>query len=135
MLERLVQGLDAEVRIERVGQTPGQHLAARPIHHRDEVQKASLQWDIGNIRAPHVVRPRDRQIAQQVGIDPVRRVRLRRPGPLEDRLQAQEPHQAPDALAADPGALAQQPARMRRDERILDLALERWSQRRTMRPC
>ena len=29
---RLVQGLDAEVRIERVGQAPGQHLAARPIH-------------------------------------------------------------------------------------------------------
>ena len=49
--------------------------------------------------------------AQQVGIDPVRRVRLRRPGPLEDRLQAQEPHQAPDSLTADPGALAQQPAR------------------------
>ena len=40
------------------GQAPGQDLAARPVHHRDEVQKASLQWDIGNIRAPHVVRSR-----------------------------------------------------------------------------
>ena len=62
-LERLVQGVHAEARIERVGQAPGQDLAARPVHHRDEVQKASLQWDIGNIRAPHVVRSRDLQIA------------------------------------------------------------------------
>ena len=62
-LERLVQGVHAEARIERVGQAPGQDLAARPVHHRDEVQKASLSWDIGNIRAPHVVRPRDLQIA------------------------------------------------------------------------
>ena len=41
-LERLVQGVHAEARIERVGQAPGQDLAARPVHHRDEVQKASL---------------------------------------------------------------------------------------------
>ena len=41
VLQRLVQGLDAEARIERVGQTPGQDLAARPVHHHAEVQKAS----------------------------------------------------------------------------------------------
>ena len=90
-LERLSQGRDAEARLERVGQAPGQHLAARPVHHRDQVQKAPLQWDVGDIRAPHVVRPRDRQVAQQVRIDPVSRVRLRRPGVLEDRVQPQQP--------------------------------------------
>ena len=38
--------------------------------------------DVGDIRAPHVVRPRDRQVAQQGGRDPVSLVRLRRPGAL-----------------------------------------------------
>ena len=110
VLERLVQGLDAEVRIERVGQAPGQHRAARPIHHGDQVQKAPLQGDVGDIRAPHVVRPRDRQIAEQVGIDPVRRVRLRRPGPLEERVHPQPSHQAAHPLARDRLALAAEPA-------------------------
>ena len=50
------------------------------------------------------------RLAQQVWVDPVLWVRLRRPGPLEDRLQAQAPHQAPDSLAADPYLLAPEPA-------------------------
>ena len=81
-LERLSHGRDAEAQLERVGQAPGQYLAARPVHHRDQGQKAPLQRDVGDIRAPHVVRPRDRQVAQQGGRDPVSRVRLRRPGAL-----------------------------------------------------
>ena len=44
-LERLAQGLDAEARLERVGQPPGQYLAARPVHHGDQVQKAPLQGE------------------------------------------------------------------------------------------
>ena len=39
-----------------------------------------------------------RQIAQQVGIDPVRRVRLRRPGPLVERVHPQQSHQAAPPL-------------------------------------
>ena len=70
---------------------------ASTVHHRDQVQNAPLQWDVGDIRAPHVVRPRDH---------PVSRVRLRRPGALEDRVQLQHQEQAahPDrvALPAEP---------------------------------
>ena len=58
-LERLVQRLDAEAGLERVGQALGQPRAARPVHHGDQGQKAPPQGDVGNIRAPHVVRPRD----------------------------------------------------------------------------
>ena len=101
-LKRLVQRLDAEAGIERVDRRPGQPRAARPVHHDGQVQKAPPQGDVGNISAPHVVRPRDRQIAQQVGIDPVRRVRLRRPGPRVERVHPQQSHQAAHPLARGP---------------------------------
>ncbi|MPL79696.1 hypothetical protein SDC9_25580 [bioreactor metagenome] len=34
----LVQGLDAELRLQRVRAAPGQDLAGEPVHDRDQVE-------------------------------------------------------------------------------------------------
>ena len=49
-------------------------MPGRPVHYRHEVEKPSRDRDIGDVRAPHVVRPGDREVAQQVGEDPVLRL-------------------------------------------------------------
>ena len=49
--ERLGQGVDTEVRLERVRQPPGQDLPARPIHDRDQIEKAARQRDVRHVRA------------------------------------------------------------------------------------
>ena len=50
-----LQRLDAE------RQPPGEHVAAEPIHHRDQVQVAAAQRHVGDVAAPHLVGPVDRQ--------------------------------------------------------------------------
>jgi hypothetical protein len=53
--------------------TPRQNVSAVPVHHRDQIEKAPGHRDVSNVGGPHLVRPLDRQAAQQVGIDPVLR--------------------------------------------------------------
>jgi hypothetical protein len=56
---------------------------------------------IGNVGAPHLVGPRDRKPAQQVGILAVRGVGNTRTRPAPDCLQAHLPAQPLEALAVD----------------------------------
>ena len=104
----LLQSLNAELHVHGVRYPPGQHLARRPVHHRDQVEKAAPHRQVGDVGAPDLVRPIDRQIPQQIREDLVLGVRHRRPRPLVDWCQAHLRHQPPDALAADRIALAPQ---------------------------
>src|SRR5579884_2378796 len=54
-LEGFPHCLDAEVRRQRVGETPGQHAARCPIHDNEKVEKSTSHRDVRDIRTPHVV--------------------------------------------------------------------------------
>ena len=49
-----------------------------PILDRDQVQEAAVQRNVRHVGAPGLVRTFDRSVAQQIGVDPVLRVRNRR---------------------------------------------------------
>ena len=50
--QRVVEGFDAEARVEGVRQPPGQHMPACPVHDRYEVQAPAAHWDVGDVSAP-----------------------------------------------------------------------------------
>ena len=60
-----------------LSRSPGQHEAARPVHHRHQVEPTAHR-DVGDVRAPQLAGPDDVQAAQQVRIDSVARLRPRR---------------------------------------------------------
>ncbi len=99
--QRLVQCLDAEPGIHGVRQPPRQDMARRPVHDRDQIQEPAPHRDVGDVGAPDMIGAVHRHIPKQIGIDPVRRVRRAGPRRLVDRLQAHEPHQAPNPVTAD----------------------------------
>src|SRR6516165_9797611 len=47
--ERFLERLDAKIGVERVGETPGQHRAADPIHDHHQVEKALGHRDVGDV--------------------------------------------------------------------------------------
>ncbi len=59
--QRLGLGLDAEPGVHGVRQPPGENMARRPIHNCDQIQKAALDRDVGDVGAPHPVGAVDRQ--------------------------------------------------------------------------
>lgn len=70
--ECFVEGFDAEFRAERVRQPPRQHRAAHPVHDHHQIEEAPGHRDVGVAGAPHLIDPRDRDPAEQVGVDLVR---------------------------------------------------------------
>lgn len=83
----LVQCLDAEVRLQRVRDAPGQHLARVPVHDRHQIEEPSPHPQIGDVRSPNLIGPIHPQPAQQVGIRLVPLRRLAGVGLLVDRLR------------------------------------------------
>ena len=79
----------------------GQHLAGRPVHDRHQVEEATAHGDVGHVGTPHVIGPFDRQLAQQIGIDPVLRVWITSPRSLTDRRQPHLRHQPPHTPSTD----------------------------------
>ena len=67
----------AEVTGHGVGHPLGEHLPRVPVHDRDEVEEALLERDVGDVRAPHLVRVIDAETPQQVGVFRMVRVGLR----------------------------------------------------------
>ena len=103
------QGFDAEISVQGVGQPPGHHVAAVPIHAGHQVQEAPGHGDVGDISRPHLVGPGDLHATQQIRVDLVPRRRLAGPGPPVDDLQSQGPHQTLDPLPVYPVTLSAQP--------------------------
>lgn len=63
-LDRLLQRIDAEAGIGRIGYVPRQHLA--PVHDCDQIHRAARHRDIRSIRCPDLIRVIDDQSPQQV---------------------------------------------------------------------
>src|SRR5207248_4882040 len=76
--ERFLERLDTRLSTERVRQPPRQYGAAHPVHDDDEVEEALGHRDIGNVRAPDLVDPLDRDAPEQIRVDFVRRSCLAR---------------------------------------------------------
>lgn len=100
-LKRLLQRVQTEPTVERVGQMPVDHVVAEPINDRHQVHEAAQQRHIRDVGAPDLIGPRDRQLAQQVRIDLVFGIGNGRLGLRIDRLQAHETHQPSYPLAVD----------------------------------
>src|SRR5678816_1096812 len=104
----LFQCRNAEVGIHRIRQSPGQDLAAGPVHDRNQVEEAAPHRDVGHVGAPHMVRLIDSQMPKQIRIDFVSRVRLTGLRMLIDRRQTHLGHQPADAMTTNAPAVATQ---------------------------
>lgn len=91
--QRLLQGLNAKMCLHRMGQAPGQDFPTLLIHDRHQREEPALDRNSGDVGAPHLLRSCDRQIPQQIRINPMLRVRLTRTRFLIHRVQAQQCHQ------------------------------------------
>ena len=67
--QSLRQGLRTEVAVQRVRQAPRQHRTRRPVHDCHQILESSLHRDVGDVGAPHLVRPIDPHIPEQIRID------------------------------------------------------------------
>ena len=79
LVNGLVQGRAAEVRLQRVQDAPGQHLAVEPVHalrrlkaiayrSKDghQIKEALSHRQVGDVAAPDLIWPVDPQPAQQI---------------------------------------------------------------------
>src|SRR6202035_3442463 len=101
----------AEARIEQIRQAPGQHVAAHPVHHRNQIEKPARHWKVGDIGRPHLADPLDLKPAQKVRIDPMLWCRLAGTRALVDGRQSHPQHQALHPLAIHRMALCLKPRR------------------------
>src|SRR5712671_1801230 len=74
--ESILQCLDAEGRLHRDRQPPGQNTTCRPIEHDGEIDEAVRHRDIGDVHGPDLVRSRDLDTAQQIRMDLVAGLRI-----------------------------------------------------------
>jgi hypothetical protein len=109
--ERFLERVDTELGAKRVRQSPRQHRTAHPVHDHHQVEKAFGHRDVGDVRAPHLIDPLDRDPTKQIRVDLVRRCRFAGVWSLVDRHQPHQPHQALHPFAVHHVALGRQPRR------------------------
>jgi len=102
----LLEGINAKVGLQGIGNAPGEDFAAVPVHDGHKVHEPMGHGDVGDIRGPDLIGSIDGQVAKQVGEDPMFGV-----GPAGVRLgvyglEAHQTHQPLDMLSIDYGALA-----------------------------
>jgi hypothetical protein len=95
----LLRRLETAPHLPRDRQCPRQHRATAPIHHRDQRDKSPLEPNIGDIRTPDVIHPRDRSPTQQIRVHPRQGRHLTRVRFGRDRFHPDSPQQPRYALA------------------------------------
>ena len=83
-------------------------MARRPIHDRHQIQKAALHRDVGDVGAPDLIGPVDRQPLEKIGINPVSGMGVASSWRLVNRLQAHQTHQASHSMTTNTHAVAPQ---------------------------
>src|SRR5918999_1384250 len=53
--DRFLHGLNAEIRREAVGEPPGEHLTAAPVHDHRQVHKASPHGKVADVHRPDLI--------------------------------------------------------------------------------
>src|SRR5712691_8617001 len=108
--QSILQRLDAECRFHRDRQPPRQHATAEPVEHDSQIDEATRHRYVGDVHRPHLVRPRDLYPAQQIRVDLMARLRLRRPRTAIERLYPHPLHQRLHVPTADLAPLGSQQA-------------------------
>lgn len=106
-----LQGCDAEEAVQGVGEFPGEHVAAEPVHYGHQIDKAVLQPDVGDVGTPHLVGALYDHVFEQIGISFGRLSRPTQPGLGIDRLQSHYAHQTRHTLSIDAISLVLKPDR------------------------
>jgi hypothetical protein len=57
--------------MQRVGEPPRQHPTRRPVHDSHQIKEPAPHLDVDNAATPDVVRARDWQLPEKLGIDRV----------------------------------------------------------------
>ena len=83
-------------------------MARRPVHDRYQVQKATLDGDIGDVGAPDPIGLVDSHPFEKMRINPVHGMRHAGSRRLIDRLQAYQSHQPANPVTADANAVPPQ---------------------------
>lgn len=97
-MDGLVQGLNAEVGVQRVRDPPRQNHAGVPVHERHQIEKPAAHRKIGDVHAPDLIWPPHTHPPQEVGVRLVLLCRLARFRFLVDRHQLHQAHEPTDAL-------------------------------------
>jgi len=64
--KRLGERGQAKTGLQRIRQTPREHLAAVAVDHRDQIGKTVLQTNVGDIGGPDLVGAADEKASQQI---------------------------------------------------------------------
>ena len=78
-----------------------------PVHDRNQVQEATLDWNVSEVRAPHVIGPLDGDSLESIGVHAVLGVRPGGPRRLVDGSPKSRPWW-PDShksVSGKPGAV------------------------------
>ena len=95
------QRLDTEGSVQGVGESPGQYLAAGPVHDGHEIGKALSHWQVGYVGTPDVVGNGDIHASQQVRIDLVLDVGNGGAGPAVDGADSHQLYELGDMAPTD----------------------------------
>jgi len=90
-LQGFFQALHAEGGVQAVAQPPADDVAAVPVHHRRKVNVPAPQRNVGDVRAPDLIRTLYGQVPKQIRVDLVLFPWLARPG---TPVHGPKPHQA-----------------------------------------
>jgi len=99
--ERSLHGRDAEEAVQGVGEFPGEHVPAEPVHYSHQIDKAVLQPDVGDVGTPHLVGTLYGHGFEQIGISLGRLSRPAQSGLGIDRFQPHYAHQTRHPLVID----------------------------------
>jgi len=109
--EGILQRLDTKLLLQRDRKSPGQDIAAVPVHHGHEIDEPMSQTDVGDVGGPGLIRMIDRNPFQKIGIDLMVGAREAGTRLRINRLQAHLPHQTADPLRIDRISPRPQPRR------------------------
>lgn len=104
-LKRLREGFDAAGILKGIRETKRDHIAAEPIDDGHQVEEAVQETDVGDIRAPDMIRSAYENISEQIRILPMLKVGLARVGAREQGFDAHPTHQAAHSISANIAAL------------------------------
>lgn len=95
----IFQGIDAEVGVQGIRYSPGQHTAAVPIHNGHQIHESACHRKVSHISCPDLVGAINDPTQQQVGVDPVPLTGATGARPRIYRLEPHLTHQSLDSLA------------------------------------